>query len=185
MCPLRENGSDLADCRDGPNRTLTAQPLVDSLRQWLEATLSKLSHKSETTVSIRYALSRWDALTRYIEDGHIEIDNNAAERSLRGVALGRKNYLFAGSDTGGERAATIYSLVGSAKLKDYPEAYLREVLTRIADHPINRIEELCLGISPPACRPQIKTWGEPTAHCPDSRSHSVVSAPYRGSDRLR
>jgi len=120
-----------------------AKPLLDSLRQWFEATLSKLSRKSETTVAIRYALSRWDALTRYIEDGHIEIDNNAAERSLRGVALGRKNYLFAGSDAGGERAAAIYSLIGSAKLNGLdPEAYLRELLTRIADHPINRIEEL-------------------------------------------
>jgi len=94
-------------------------------------------------VAIRYALSRWDALLCYIEDGHIEIDNNAAERSLRSVALGRKNYLFAGSDAGGERAAAIYSLIGSAKLNGLdPEAYLREVLTRIADHPINRIEEL-------------------------------------------
>ena len=124
-------------------RQAQAKPLLDSLRQWFEGTLSKLSRKSETTVAIRYALSRWDALTRYIEDGHIEIDNNAAERSLRGVALGRKNYLFAGSDAGGERAAAIYSLIGSAKLNGLdPEAYLREVLTRIADHPINRIEEL-------------------------------------------
>jgi transposase len=124
-------------------RQAQSKPLLDFLRQWFEATLSKLSRKSETTVAIRYALSRWDALTRYIEDGHIEIDNNAAERSLRGVALGRKNYLFAGSDTGGERAAVIYSLIGSAKLTGLdPEAYLREVLTRIADHPINRIEEL-------------------------------------------
>ena len=104
-------------------RQAQAKPLLDSLRQWFEATLSKLSRKSETTVAIRYALSRWDALTRYIDDGHIEIDNNAAERSLRGVALGRKNYLFAGSDAGGERAATIYSLIGSAKLNGLdPEA---------------------------------------------------------------
>jgi len=97
-------------------RQAQAQPLLDSLRQWFEATLLKLSRKSETTVAIRYAVSRWDALTRHIEDGHIEIDNNAAERSLRGVALGRKNYLFAGSDAGGERAAALYSLIGSAKL---------------------------------------------------------------------
>jgi transposase len=124
-------------------RQAQSKPLLDSLRQWFEATLSKLSRKSETTVAIRYALSRWDALVRYIEDGHIEIDNNPAERSLRGVALGRKNYLFAGSDRGGERAAVIYSLIGSAKLNGLdPEAYLREVLTRIADHPINRIAEL-------------------------------------------
>src|SRR6201982_2816419 len=124
-------------------RQAESKPLLDSMRQWFETTLSKLSRKSDTTAAIRYALSRWDALTRYIEDGHIEIDNNAAERSLRGVALGRKNYLFAGSDAGGERAAAIYSLIGSANLNGLdPEAYLRQVLTRIADHPINRIEEL-------------------------------------------
>ncbi len=78
--------------------------------------MSKLSRQSETGVAIRYALSRWKALTRYREDGHIEIDNNATERSLRGVAPGRKNYRLAGSDAGGERAAVIYSLSGSAKL---------------------------------------------------------------------
>ena len=137
--PIRGRPPD--ECR--AVRQAQAKPLVDSMRQWFEATLSKLSRKSETTAAIRYALVRWDALTRYIKDGHIEIDNNAAERSLRGVALGRKNYLFAGSDAGGERAAAIYSLIGSAKLNGLdPEAYLREVLSRIADHPINRIEEL-------------------------------------------
>jgi len=124
-------------------RDTRAKPLLESLRQWFEATLPKLSRKSDTTAAIRYALSRWDALIRYRDDGYIEIDNNAAERALRAVALGRKNYLFAGSDTGGERAAAIYSLIGSAKLNGLdPEAYLREVLSRIADHPINRIEEL-------------------------------------------
>lgn len=124
-------------------RNARARPLLESLRQWFEATLPKLSRKSDTTAAIRYALSRWDALLRYSNDGNIEIDNNAAERALRAVALGRKNYLFAGSDTGGERAAAIYSLIGSAKLNGLdPEAYLHEVLSRIADHPITRIEEL-------------------------------------------
>jgi len=124
-------------------RNQRARPLLESLKQWLEATLGKLSRKSDTALAVRYALGRWEALLRYVDDGRIEIDNNAAERALRTVALGRKNYLFAGSDAGGERAAAIYSLIGTAKLNDIdPEAYLREVLTRIADHPINRIDEL-------------------------------------------
>jgi len=124
-------------------RQARAKPLLESLRQWFETTLPQLSRKSDTTAAIRYALSLWNALVRYADDGHLEIDNNAAERALRAVALGRKNYLFAGSDAGGERAAAIYSLIGSAKLNGLdPEAYLREVLTRIADHPITRIEEL-------------------------------------------
>jgi len=117
--------------------------LLESLHHWFELSLSKLSRKSDTTAAIRYALGLWKALTHYCDDGHLEIDNNAAERALRAVALGRKNYLFAGSGAGGERAAAIYSLVGSAKLNGLdPEAYLREILTRIADHPITRIEEL-------------------------------------------
>ena len=124
-------------------RATRARPLLESLKQWLEETLCKLSRKSDTALAVRYALGRWEALLRYVDDGRIEIDNNAAERALRTVALGRKNYLFAGSDAGGERAAAIYSLLGTAKLNDInPEAYLRDVLTRIADHPINRIEEL-------------------------------------------
>ena len=124
-------------------RQARAKPLLDSMRTWLEATLAKLSRKADTAAAIRYALSRWPALIRYIDDGALEIDNNAAERALRVVALGRKNFLFAGSNAGGERAAAIYSLLGSAKLNGLdPEIYLQHVLERIADHPINRINEL-------------------------------------------
>ena len=124
-------------------RQTRAPPLRASLREGLENCLTKLSQKSDTTAAVKYALGRWEALTRYAEDGGLEIDNNAAERALRAVALGRKNYLFAGSDAGGERAATLYSLIGTAKLNGLdPESYLREVLSCIADHPINRIEEL-------------------------------------------
>jgi len=124
-------------------RQSRARPVLESLHEWLESCLPKLSRKSDTTAAVRYALSLWNALVRYSDDGRLEIDNNAAERALRAVALGRKNYLFAGSDTGGERAAAIYSLIGSAKLNGLdPEAYLREVLTCIADHPINSIGEL-------------------------------------------
>jgi transposase len=124
-------------------RKARAGPLLEDIRTWCEATLAQVSAKSALAIAIRYALTRWTALIRYRDDGHIAIDNNAAERALRAVALGRKNYLFAGSDAGGERAAAIYSLIGTAKLNGLdPEAYLREVLARIADHAINRIEEL-------------------------------------------
>jgi hypothetical protein len=136
-------------------RQARARPLLDSLRIWLEAMLAKLSKKSDTAAAIRYALSRWRALTRYVDDGQLEIDNNAAERALRVVALGRKNFLFAGSDSGGERAATMSSLLGTAKLNGLdPEIYLHEVLERIADHPISRIHEpLPWNLSPPTQHP--------------------------------
>jgi transposase len=124
-------------------RNARARPLLEALHGWLQSTLAKLSKKSETAAAIGYALGRWPALLRYCDDGRIEIDNNAAERALRAVAVGRKNYLFAGSDAGGERAAAIYSLIGSAKLNGIdPEAYLRQVISCIADHPVNRIAEL-------------------------------------------
>jgi transposase len=124
-------------------RQARAGPKLAELNAWFMATLKRVSKKSAMAGAIRYALSRWDALVRYRDDGRIEIDNNAVERALRAVALGRKNYLFAGSDAGGERAAAIYSLVGTAKLNGIdPQAYLRHVLERIADHPINAVEEL-------------------------------------------
>ena len=109
----------------------------------MEKARKSMSAKSETAGVIRYALSRWRALTRYTEDGLLEIDNSAVERALRAVALGRKNFLFAGSDCGGQRAANVYSLIASAKLNGLdPELYLRTVLVRIADHPISKIEDL-------------------------------------------
>jgi len=124
-------------------RQARARPLLDSMRDWFESVRAKLSNKSAVASAISYALGRWPAMLRYCDDGLLEIDNNAAERALRAVVLGRKNYLFAGSDAGGERAASIYSLIGTAKLNGLdPEAYLRDVLTRIADHPVNRIGDL-------------------------------------------
>jgi transposase len=124
-------------------RTEKARPLLESMKEWFKESLSKLSRKSDVATAIHYALGRWSALLRYCADGAIEIDNNAAERALRAVALGRKNYLFAGSNAGGQRAAAIYSLIGSAKLNGLdPEAYLTHVLTRIADHPMLQIDQL-------------------------------------------
>ncbi len=123
-------------------RQQNSKPKVEALRSWLDDNLKRLPHKSGTAEAIRYALSRWPSLCRFLDDGSIEIDNNAAERAIRPIALGRKNWLFAGSDKGGDRAAAILSLIETAKLNSLdPEAYLRNVLTRIADHPINRIDE--------------------------------------------
>lgn len=136
-------------------RQRSARPVMDELAKFLDASLATISGRSELAKAIRYARSRWTALTRYLEDGTLEISNNAAERAIRPLALGRKNYLFAGSDAGGERAAAVYTLVETAKLNGInPEAYLREVIGRIADHPINRIDQLLpwnIVLASPAC----------------------------------
>jgi transposase len=124
-------------------RQTKSLPLINDFETWLRTTLLKLSRKSDTTAAIMYSLNLWPALKLYCDDGTIEIDNSAAERALRGIAIGRRNYLFAGADSGGERAAAIYSLIGTAKLNGVdPESWLRYVLTHIADHPVNRIDEL-------------------------------------------
>jgi hypothetical protein len=124
-------------------RQARAAPLLKELYDWLRATVRQVSKKSAIASAIGYTLSLWTALTRYADDGTIEIDNNPVERELRAVALGRKNYLFAGSDAGGERAAAFYSLIGTAKLCGLnPETYLRYVFEHIAEHPINKIDEL-------------------------------------------
>ena len=124
-------------------RTERSAPLFAAFRTWLDATLSRVSGKSEMAKAIRYALTRWGALTLVLRDGRACIDNNAAERSMRPMTLGRKNWLFAGSDTGGERAAAIYTLTETAKLNGLdPEDYLAKVLAMIADHPVKRVHEL-------------------------------------------
>jgi len=119
-------------------------PLLDAFFAWVEAVLARLSAKSALAEAFRYILKRRVALSRFVTDGRLEADNNIAENAMRIIAVGRKNYLFAGSDSGGERAALIYTIVQTATLNALnPEAYLKDILTRIADgHPINRISEL-------------------------------------------
>jgi len=117
-------------------RQTHSQPRRLVLHDWLKAQQRQRSGKSTMSAALQYALNQWEALTRYVDDGRIEIDNNAAERALRGVALGRKNYLFLGSDAGGERAVAMYSLIGTARLNGHnPEAWLKEVLEKIAAPP--------------------------------------------------
>jgi transposase len=124
-------------------RQLRSKPIAEALAAWAEETMPKLSRKSELAAVFRYMRARWTALTRCFEDGRLSLDNNPAERALRGVAIGRKNYLFAGSDAGGRRAAAMYSLVETAKLNGVnPQAYLADVLARIADHPAKRVADL-------------------------------------------
>jgi transposase len=119
-------------------------PLLTAFFGWAEKVVTKLSAKSDLAEAFRYTIKRREALSRFLTDARLEIDNNIAENAMRGIALGRKNYLFAGSDVGGERAATMYTIMQTAKLNDVnPEAYLRDTLTKIAEgHPINQIQQL-------------------------------------------
>lgn len=124
-------------------RQQRSKPIAEALAAWADETVRKLSRKSELAAAFRYMRARWAALVRCFDDGRLALDNNPAERALRGIAIGRKNWLFAGSDAGGRRAAAMYSLIESAKLNDInPQHYLTDVLTRIADHPARHIAEL-------------------------------------------
>jgi transposase len=124
-------------------RQRLAKPRIEQLATWFDDQLQKTPGKSDLARAIRYARSRWDAPTRYLDDGRLEISNNAAENQIRPLALGRKNWLFSGSDAGGQRAALFYTLIRTAILNGLePEAYLRDVIARIGSHPINRLHEL-------------------------------------------
>jgi transposase len=118
-------------------------PLIEAFFAWAKATEAKLSAKSTLAEAFRYTIKRREALTRFVTGGRLEADNNIAENAMRGIALGRRNYLFAGSDRGGQRAAAMYSLIATAKLNDVdPRAWLADVLRRIGDHPASRLDEI-------------------------------------------
>ena len=135
------NGATAEDRR--ALRRATIAPLVADLETWMRSERAKLSRHAEVAKAMDYMLKRWPAFTRFLEDGRICLTNNAAERALRSVALGRKSWLFCGSDRGGERAAIMYSLIGTAKLNDIdPQAWLADVLAKIADLPISQLSEL-------------------------------------------
>jgi transposase len=125
-------------------RQARCKPLLDALYAWAVAQRRRLSSKTPLGKAFQYSLNRWDALTRYIEDGRLSIDNNLSERLLRGIAVTRKNFLFLGSDRGGQRAAVIYTIIESAKLNGLdPEAYIAAILDRLArGYQINRLDEL-------------------------------------------
>ena len=125
-------------------RQTQSKPQLEDLKASMEAVRAKLSAKSALAVAIHYALKRWPALTRYLDDGRLEIDNLIAERAIRGIAIGRRNWLFAGSKAGGERAAAIYSIIETCKLNNVePSAYITDVMHKIAaGWPNSRVDEL-------------------------------------------
>jgi hypothetical protein len=133
--------------KSAPERLSTRQaesrPLVEALQGYLSAEVAKLSRGHDLAKAIQYMLKRWPAFTLFLDDGRVCMSNNAAERSLRGVALGRKSWLFCGSDRGGQRAAAMYSLIVTCKMNGVdPQAWLADVLARIAAHPVHRLDEL-------------------------------------------
>ena len=138
----REINGQSADWRRAVRQTRIT-PLVADLEDWMRTTRAKLSRHADVAKAMDYMLKRWESFTRFLNDGQICLSNNAAERALRGVALGRKAWLFAGSNRGGERAAAMYSLIVTARLNDVdPRAWLADVLRRIGDHTASRLHEL-------------------------------------------
>ena len=124
-------------------RQSASRPLVDDLHAFMSAQLVRLARGHDLAKAINSMLKRWPAFTLFLDDGRVCLSNNAAERSLRGVALGRKSWLFCGSDRGGQRAAAMYSLIITCKMNGVdPQAWLADVLARIAAHPMHRLDEL-------------------------------------------
>jgi hypothetical protein len=138
----RSINGESAERRREVRQELSA-PLVANLERWLREQRPKFSRGNDLAKAMDYLLKRWPAFTRFLDDGRICLSNNAAERALRGIALGRKSWLFAGSDRGGQRAAAMYSLIVTAKLNGVdPQAWLADALARIAEHPARHIDEL-------------------------------------------
>jgi transposase len=138
----REISGKEADERRAVRQERSA-PLVATLEVWMREQRARLSRHNDLAKHMDYMLTRWDAFARFLNDGRIDLTNNAAERALRGIALGRKSWLFAGSDRGGRRAATMYSLIVTAKMNDVdPQTWLADVLARIAEHPVQKLDDL-------------------------------------------
>ena len=124
-------------------RQISSRPLVEDLHAYMRAQLARLARGHDLAKAINYILKRWASFTLFLQDGRVCLSNNAAERGLRGIALGRKSWLFCGSDRGGQRAAAMYSLIVTAKMNGIdPQAWLADVLSRIATHPAHRLDEL-------------------------------------------
>lgn len=143
LMPGKIHTDDIPVPVQAPGRKVKTVPRMQSLYDWIQTQMKTLSRHAELAKAFAYLLKQWNALNLYCENGWAEIDNNIAENALRGVALGRKNWLFAGSDAGGERAALLYSLIGTCKLNGVePEAWLRYVIGHIQDWPANRVRDL-------------------------------------------
>jgi transposase len=138
----RAINGESAEKREAVRQELSA-PLIADLQAWMREQRAKLSRGNDVAKAMDYLLKRWVAFTRFLDDGRVCLSNNAAERGLRGIAMGRKSWLFCGSDRGGDRAAVMYSLIVTAKMNDIdPQAWLADVLARIADHPVQQLDEL-------------------------------------------